>query len=425
MSRPALARLCPRTARAEGAAVASVCSAHPLVLEAALRLARERGEEVLVEATCNQVNQEGGYTGMTPAAFRRSAEELAAQVGLERDALVLGGDHLGPNPWRHLPAEEALVRAERLVEAYAGAGFAKLHLDTSMACGGDPPALPEEVAAARAARLAAVAEATAPEPDRVAYVIGTEVPTPGGMRETHAGPVPTAPDAAIATVERHRLAFEAAGLEAAFRRVVALVVQPGVEFGNDEVVSYDGAGGRALAPVLRRFPLLAFEAHSTDYQSGRALASLVEDGFAILKVGPELTFALREALYALDAVAAALLGTPEPETLRGVLERVMLRRPEHWRGYCGAAPEEQRVLRHFGYSDRIRYYWPDPEVAAAVARLLSALEGRRIPAPLARQYLGGLGEEVGTGPLVPQDLVIRAVQRVLRRYRDACRVRQG
>ncbi|HYD39516.1 MAG TPA: class II D-tagatose-bisphosphate aldolase, non-catalytic subunit [Anaeromyxobacter sp.] len=425
MSRAAVAALCPRLARAGAAAVPSVCSAHPLVLEAALRLARERGEEVLVEATCNQVNQEGGYTGMTPAAFRRSVEELAARVGLAPGAVVLGGDHLGPNPWRHLPAEEALVRAERLVEAYARAGFLKLHLDTSMACGGDPPALAEDVAAARAARLAAVAEAAAPDPGRVAYVIGTEVPTPGGIRGAHAGPAPTAPDAAIATVERHRDAFAAAGLDAAFGRAVALVVQPGVEFGNDEVFAYDGAGGRALAPVLQRLPALAFEAHSTDYQSGRALAALVEDGFAILKVGPELTFALREALYALDAVAAALLGTPEPETLRGVVERVMVRRPEHWRGYCGDAPEEQRVLRHFGYSDRVRYYWPDPEVAAAVERLLAALEGRRIPAPLGRQYLGGLAAEGGPGPSAPRDLVVAAVQRVLRRYREACSLRQG
>jgi D-tagatose-1,6-bisphosphate aldolase subunit GatZ/KbaZ len=425
MSWPALARLCPRIARAGGGAIVSVCSAHPLVLEAALRLGRDLGEEVLVEATCHQVNQEGGYTGMTPAAFRRAVEERAARVGLDPAALVLGGDHLGPNPWRHLPADEALARAERLVEAYARAGFTKLHLDTSMACGGDPAALPEEVAAGRAARLAAAAEAASSDPERVAYVIGTEVPVAGGTRAAQAGPAVTTAAAAIATIERHHAAFKAAGVEPAFRRVVALVVQPGVEFGNDEVLGYDGAGGRSLAPVLERFPRLAFEAHSTDYQSGAALAALVRDGFAILKVGPELTFALREALYGLDAIAAALLGTPEAETLRGVLERVMLRRPEHWRPYCEGTSEEQRVLRHFGYSDRIRYYWADPEVAAAVARLLAQLEGRRIPGPLARQYLGGIADDGGRAPFAPRELVLAAVQRVLRRYRAACGARQA
>jgi tagatose-1,6-bisphosphate aldolase non-catalytic subunit AgaZ/GatZ len=36
--------------------------------------------EVLIEATCNQVNQDGGYTGMTPADFRRFVEDIAARV---------------------------------------------------------------------------------------------------------------------------------------------------------------------------------------------------------------------------------------------------------------------------------------------------------------------------------------------------------
>ena len=53
-------------------------------------------------------------------------------------------------------------------------------------------------------------------------------------------------------------------------------------------------------------PGLVFEAHSTDYQPPESLSRLVIDGFAILKVGPGLTFALREALYALDEIAAAL-----------------------------------------------------------------------------------------------------------------------
>ena len=61
-----------------GAGVFSVCSAHPLVLRTALRSAREAGTPVLVESTVNQVNPDGGYTGMRPADFQRFLEELAA-----------------------------------------------------------------------------------------------------------------------------------------------------------------------------------------------------------------------------------------------------------------------------------------------------------------------------------------------------------
>jgi D-tagatose-1,6-bisphosphate aldolase subunit GatZ/KbaZ len=421
-SPPVLARLFPRAARAGCTAIASVCSAHPVVLEAALRLGKARGEEVLVEATCNQVNHEGGYTGMTPADFRRRVEEMADRCGLDRACLVLGGDHLGPNPWRRLPAERALAAAEAMVDAYARAGFRKLHLDTSMACQGDPPNLPEEVIAARAARLAQVAEAAAPAPASLAYVIGTEVPVPGGAREEQPGPQVTAAEAVVTTVELHRGVFAGQALEAAFERAIAVVVQPGLEFGNTEVLRYDPGRAGGLAAARPRISPLAFEAHSTDYQPAAALAALARDGFAILKVGPELTFALREALYGLDHVAAALLGTPEPETLRAVVERVMVREPAHWAGYCSGTAADQRLLRHFGYSDRVRYYWSHPEVAAAVTRLLDALGPRHLPASLVGQYLGTLLPEVLACRRAPTagELLRGTVERVLERYRTAC-----
>jgi hypothetical protein len=47
----------------------AVCSAHPLVLEAAIRYAHSHQTPLLIEATSNQVDQFGGYTGMTPADF--------------------------------------------------------------------------------------------------------------------------------------------------------------------------------------------------------------------------------------------------------------------------------------------------------------------------------------------------------------------
>ena len=62
--------------------ITSVCSAHPLVLLAALEHARETGGVVLIEATSNQVDQTGGYTGMRPEDFRELVLGLAEQVGL-------------------------------------------------------------------------------------------------------------------------------------------------------------------------------------------------------------------------------------------------------------------------------------------------------------------------------------------------------
>jgi D-tagatose-1,6-bisphosphate aldolase subunit GatZ/KbaZ len=404
------------------AGVTSVCTAHPLVIEAALLHAAPSGRRVLIEATCNQVNQEGGYTGMTPADFRAFAEAIAARVGFDPSRIILGGDHLGPNPWRHLPADEAMGRARTMIDAFARAGFTKLHLDTSMGCAGESAALPDEITAGRAASLAQAAESAAGDGQDPLYIIGTEVPVPGGAQHALDSLTVTRPEAALRTVEAHRRAFTALGLERAFARTIGVVVQPGVEFSSAEVVAYKPEKARRLAASLANMPDFVFEAHSTDYQPAAALAALVRDGFAIPKVGPWLTFALREALYALDSIAQVLSSPPAEEGLPAVMEALMLREPQNWRGYYAGSADELRVQRHFSFSDRIRYYWARPEAQAAVDRLFARLGERVIPEPLISQYLGALYPAVADGalPARPRELVIAAVRRILARYDRAC-----
>lgn len=405
--------------------IPSVCSAHPLVIKAAMLRALEEDAALLIEATCNQVNQDGGYTGMTPADFTRFVAGIADRVSFPKDKIILGGDHLGPNPWKHLPAEDAMAKAVTMIEAYAKAGFTKLHLDTSMGCAGEPVALPDAVTAERAARLAAAAEAAIAGQVGIApvYIIGTEVPVPGGALEELDTLVVTAPEAAIETVDVHRRAFEAAGAANAFKRVVGAVVQPGVEFGNENVIAYDREKAAKLSASLRQLDGIVFEAHSTDYQTPEALRDLVSDGFAILKVGPGLTFALREALYGLDQIAAFLFPDARKQTLASVTESVMREEPANWGKYYHGSPEAQRLQRHFSYSDRIRYYWPHPKVADAVEELLSLLEGVNIPETLISQYLPGSYERVRDGEVAAKakPLAIAAVDRVLEDYFAACR----
>ena len=420
-----LADLAPARAAGRPFGITSVCSAHPLVIEAALTLARDAGSIALIEATCNQVNHQGGYTGMRPADFRDFVLEIAAEVGFPAERIILGGDHLGPNPWKTLPAEEAMAEAEIMVEAFLRAGFLKIHLDASMGCAGEPPALPDALVAERAARLAVVAERVATEVGaRPYYIIGTEVPTPGGALEAVPETEVTDPGAPLATYGVHADVFTAHGLAGMLDRVVALVVQPGVEHGNESVTRYDSEAARALTGALADLPGLIFEAHATDYQTPGALAALVRDGFPILKVGPSLTFALREALYGLDAIAAVIAPEldPEIESLPAVMERLMLLRPEYWRAHYHGTPAALRILRHYSYSDRIRYYWPEPEAVDAVERLFARLDGVTIPEPLISQYLPRFYERVTAGQIAPvaRVLAVEAVRDVLRDYYAAC-----
>ena len=82
----------------------SICSAHPFVLDACVQQAIKDDSPLLIESTCNQVNQYGGYTGMTPLDFHDYVEGIAAKFNFPRERLILGGDHLGPSPWQEEPA---------------------------------------------------------------------------------------------------------------------------------------------------------------------------------------------------------------------------------------------------------------------------------------------------------------------------------
>lgn len=400
--------------------ITSVCSAHPWVIRAAADQALDDGTLLLIEATCNQVNQDGGYTGMRPAGFRDFVKGLAARAHLPPDRLILGGDHLGPHVWRKLPAEEAMRRAEEMIAQYAEAGFGKIHLDTSMPCSGDPEILPDETIARRAARLAKIAEASQTRPF---YIIGTEVPVPGGASQGHALAV-TTPQAASQTVAVHKRAFAEAGLQDAWSRVAGLVVQPGVEFDNVSVIDYDPAKARALTAWRRdNGEGLVFEAHSTDFQRPDAYLALVKDGFAVLKVGPGVTFAMREAICALAEIEILTVAPEAQSRVLDVIRTVMKDSPGSWRDYYAGAPAEQDVLLFNSYSDRIRYYWPDPKIEAAIARLVSNLTTTLPPEILLSRYLPSQYQRVRAGLLArdPQALILDKIRDALRPYAAACK----
>ncbi len=399
----------------------SVCSAHPWVLEAAFDQAVEDGSDLLIEATSNQVNHLGGYTGMLPEDFRRRVEEIAASKGFDKSRLILGGDHLGPNPWQKQDATVAMEQAERTVEAYVRAGFQKIHLDASMACGNDPEPLSGETVAARAARLCAVAERACGEQKPV-YVIGTEVPIPGGATETLNELAVTSREAAAETLAIHRRVFKQAGLADVWPRVIALVVQPGVEFNHDSVVNYDPSGAGHLTALLAEEEGLVYEAHSTDYQRPEAYRQLVQDGFAILKVGPALTFAMREALTALSHIEAELVPHWQCSHLVDVLERVMLDKPANWQHHYTGNEQAAHLLRRYSYSDRVRYYWNEPRAKEAVDVLMANLGSSSIPETLLSGFLPDEYRAVRAGTLKPDahSLIIHRIRGVLQPYASAC-----
>lgn len=408
----------------------AVCSSHPWVVESAIRQALRDNSLLHIESTSSQVNQFGGYSGQTPLQFAETVCQAARNEGLPTERVLLGADHLGPHPWRGENSAFAMEKGCQLAHECVLAGYQKIHLDASMSCADDSTPLNQATIAERAALLCAAAENALqqlpPGPAAPVYVIGTEVPTPGGEVGPGLPPAVTTADDAGNTLNVFASAFHKHGLSAAWERVVGLVVQPGVEFGDDVVWDYDPQKAQALSAALPSRPKLVYEAHSTDYQHPDALAQMVKGHFAILKVGPALTFAFREAVFALSAIERELFGS-HPATrlsrVREELEAAMLRNPIYWRSYYQGDATELQLTRAFSLSDRCRYYWHEAPVQKELNQLMANLDARRMPLGLLSQYLPLECEAVRSSALKaePKDMVHYHIRAVLETYAAACR----
>ena len=414
--------------------IPSICSANPWVIESAFLHGLDTRNYVLIESTCNQVNQFGGYTNMTPADFVDYIRKIAEKVDFPLERVIIGGDHLGPFPWQEKPAKDAIGNARRLIADYVKNKYMKIHLDASMRLADDETNKPldMQIAARRAAELAEVAETTykkeKPGLSAPVYVIGTEVPDPGGIQENHNGFSVTKLSDLRDTIEITKEEFVSLGLEEAWSRVIAVVVQPGVEYGDSDIFDYVRSKSSKLKNFIEDFPNLVFEAHSTDYQTQSALTELVEDHFAILKVGPELTFAFREAVFALAMIEEELFSgqDKEPSKIREILETEMLARPEYWEKYYAGTENQCHLARKFSFSDRVRYYWPADGVQESLAHLLQNLREASLPLSLVSQFFPIQYEKIRNKQIDndPAAIILDHIQLVIEKYSLACAVSQ-
>ncbi len=418
-------------------AVVSVCSGHSIAIAAALRTAQKHQTIALIESTSNQVDQYGGYTGLTPKDFVQQVYAIADRENVNTNSILFGGDHLGPNRWQHLSAKEAMKKSYTLVSEYIKAGYKKIHLDASFRCADDKVLLDEAIIADRCAKMATVCEASNSGSSPL-YVIGTEVPTPGGDNKssssigrnnvtastpggdnTSAELKSTPPEDVDRVITVFRDAFKKEGLLSIWENVIALVVQPGVEFENLDIHHYSTGGNSGLSKTIEQHNGIVYEAHSTDYQTDIALSQLVTDHFAILKVGPWLTFALRESLFLLEQIENEMEART-PSNFKNILHATMKDDPKFWEHHYSASNDLEYQLS-YSYFDRARYYLGHRSVASAMDRLFANLDSD-IPLPLLSQFLPAQYKKICSGILKnkPYDLCVDRVCDVLDIYMMAC-----
>lgn len=394
--------------------VFSVCCSNSYVIEAAMTRSLDKDMPLVVEATANQVDQFGGYTGMTPKDYVNYIYELADKVSFPKERIILGGDHLGPLTWKNIDSGEAMNNAKKLIKEYVLAGFTKIHIDTSMPLLGDIEGnvFGDDLISYRAAELCKVAEMAylnlkkdnenAIHP---VYIIGSEVPIPGGAQEEEEGPTVTKIGDFKRTIETFKNTFYAFGLEEAFQYVVGIVVQPGVEFGSSDIWDYNREEARDLSNALKDYPNLVFEAHSTDYQTPKALRQMVEDGFAILKVGPAFTYGFREAVFALNHIENEMFKSDsniELSNFIDILDSSMEKEPKDWINHYIGTESKIRLERKYSLSDRARYYMPKEEVNLALEKLINNLSNIEIPITLISQFMHEQYKKVRNGELSPK-----------------------
>lgn len=257
-----------------------------------------------------------------------------------------------------------------------------------------------------------------------AYIIGSEVPIPGGSQEPEDNISVTKPEALDNTIHAYRKAFEEDGLAEAFQYIAGIVVQPGVEFGDSDVFYYNRQNAQSLIFAMKQYPNLVLEGHSTDYQTPSSLKQMVEDGVAILKVGPALTFSLREGLFALSEMEKILIPEENRANFAETLENTMLKQPGNWQKHYHGTENDLKVKRKFSFSDRCRYYFSQPEITASIEKLFRNMASVEIPLNMLHQYMPLQYAKICSGllPTDPRSLAKDYVVTLAEHYNYATRI---
>ena len=157
------------------------------------------------------------------------------------------------------------------------------------------------------------------------------------------------------------------------------------------------------------------------YQTAADLYNMVTDGIAILKVGPALTYGLREALFSLSMMEKELVPEEKRANFIETLDAVMLASPANWEKHYHGDEKHLAQCRKYSYSDRARYYIGQPEVVAAMNKLFDNLREYPIPMNMLHQYMPISYAKIREGKLKldPRELAMDGIVQFMLDYESA------
>ena len=324
-------------------ALPSLCTSNLDVLKTAIYFCKKKNFPILIESTSSQVNQQGGYSGKKPKDFFYSVNKIAKKINFPKKNLHIGGDHLGPLPWKNLSSKIALHNSIRLINDCLKSNYSKIHIDTSIKCSSDKVLTSQEIFLITKTILNKIKKNK--KLRKAFLVIGTEVPLSGGNDKSKLKL--TSKSQIFHDVEK-------------FKRIrignkpFGLVIEPGMKFMHYTILSPKFKNFKKKKLISKRFNFV-FEAHSTDYQSLSCLKNLVKNNFKFLKVGPELTFYMTRALFFMEELEKKYFSKNKSNIKQKIFIE-MMQNKKHWNSYYSGRKKFLKKLILNSRLDRIRYY---------------------------------------------------------------------
>ncbi len=355
----------------------AACPNSNTVIRAALKSAKRNNAPIKFAATLNQVDTDGGYTGLTPREFVNTIRLHARSLHIV-SPVIIAVDHGGPwlkdihsrNQWSY---NDTMAAVKKSFEAAIEAGYDLLHVDPTVDI-----TLPKgktisiDLVADRTLELIAHTEhfRVSHNYPRIAYEVGTE--------EVHGG-------LADLDVFKHFLDRLKSGLEKLGMPDVWPCFVVG-KVGTDlHTTTFDPLVARQLVEIARNYGSLIKGHYSDNVTNPEAYP---ESGMGAANIGPEFTEMEYLALVELELIQDQLAREgkiAKPVAMMKTLQEAVIR-SERWQkwlhekenpvDFFANSPERQEWL----IRTCCRYIWEDPQVVSGRTRLYQNLTMQGIEA---------------------------------------------
>ena len=351
--------------------VFAACPNSMAVIKAAFRAAKRNDAPIYFAATLNQIDCDGGYTGMTQDEFIKTLKFEAEAVNF-KGIYIAAIDHGGP--WlkdiqhvEHWSTEDAMNGVKKSFEAAIAAGYDLIHVDPTVDINVPKGQIIDiHVVVKRTVELISHAEnfrrshGYAP----ISYEVGTE--------EVHGGLADEKTFDTFLTGLKEGLA--AAGLDDVWPCFIVGKV------GTDlHTTTFDPEVARQLTAKVRPYGSW-IKGHYTDDVSNPEEYPL--SGMGAANVGPEFTMSEYDALSELEAEEKKFFGEGRVAKLSGMTDTLnsLVHKSGRWKKWL-LADEQGKDLyeltpERFSWIVKTcsRYIWQKPEAVAARSVLYANLK---------------------------------------------------